>query len=170
MPPTLPSGTVTFLYTDIEGSTPLWERDPAAMRASIAQHHSIVRAAIEANEGQVFRTVGDAFQAAFALTAQAVQAALTAQRGLVAANWNDTGPLRVRMGLHTGPAEAGGDDYDYGTSPTLNRVARVMSAAHGGQILLSGAAAELARERLPEDIYLKDLGAHQLKGLSQPEQ
>ncbi len=169
MTPTLPSGTVTFLFTDIEGSTPLWERDPAAMRASIAQHHGILRATIEANEGQVFQIVGDAFQAAFALAAQAVQAAVAAQRGLAAAQWGDTGPLRVRMGLHTGPAKAGGADYDYSTSHTFNRVARVMSAAHGGQILLSGAAAELARGRLPADVYLKDLGEHRLKGISQPE-
>src|SRR5712692_3140909 len=122
MSPTLPSGTVTFLFTDIEGSTPLWERDPAAMQAAVAQHHAIVRGAIDAQGGQVFQIVGDAFQAAFPLAAPAVQAAVAAQRQLAAASWGATGPLRVRMGLHTGPAEPGGADYGYSTSHTLNRV------------------------------------------------
>jgi predicted ATPase/class 3 adenylate cyclase len=169
MVPMLPSGTVTFLFTDIEGSTPLWERDPGAMRASVAQHHDVLRAAIDANDGHVFRIVGDAFEASFALAAQAMQAALAAQRNLAAADWGETGPLRVRMGLHTGPALADGADYDTGTSHTLNRAARVMSAAHGGQILLSGAAAELVRGGLPPGIYLKDMGQQRLKGVSQPE-
>jgi predicted ATPase/class 3 adenylate cyclase len=170
MTPTLPSGTVTFLFTDIEGSTPLWERDPAAMQAAVAQHHAIVRGAIDAQGGQVFQIVGDAFQAAFPLAAPAVQAAVAAQRQLAAARWGATGPLRVRMGLYTGPAEPGGADYGYGTSHTLNRVARVMSAAHGGQVLLGAATAELVHGRLAPGLYLKDLGQHRLKGLPQPQQ
>src|SRR5260221_3846930 len=108
MSPTLPSGTITFLFTDIEGSTPLWERDPAAMQAAVAQHHALLRAAIESNAGQVFQIVGDAFQAAFPLAAQALLAAVAAQRSLAAAEWGATGPLQVRIGLHTCPALPGG--------------------------------------------------------------
>ena len=125
----LPTGTVTFLFTDIEGSTPLWERDPEAMRASLARHNAILRAAITEHEGHVFKTIGDAFQAAFAVPAQAVEAALAAQRGLTAEVWGRTGPLRVRMGLHRGPAEV--QMGDYATTHTLNRVARITSAGHG---------------------------------------
>ena len=121
------------------------------MRASVARHHGLLRAAIDANDGHVFQIVGDSFQAAFALAAQAVEAAVAAQRSLAAVGWGDTGPLRVRMGLHTGPAVASGADYDYGISHTLNRVARVMSAANGGQILmdLRRPCADQARKACP---------------------
>lgn len=159
----LPSGNITFLFTDIEGSTPLWERDPSGMQESLARHDAILHEAIAAHGGQVFKVIGDAFQAAFVNPTQAVRAALAAQRALAVATWGATGPLRVRMGLHTGPAEARGADY--AASHTLNRVARVASAAHSGQILLSLAVAE----HLSGEINLRDLGKHRLKGLSQAE-
>jgi class 3 adenylate cyclase len=100
----LPTGTVTFLFTDIVGSTSLWEKMPNEMQASLAQHHTILRQAIEANGGQVFQIIGDAFQAAFRLAPQALAAAVAAQSSLQAANWDKTGPIQVRMGLHR-PAE-----------------------------------------------------------------
>src|SRR5438105_3264806 len=129
----LPTGTITFLFTDIEGSTPLWEQHPAAMSRAVTRHHTILRAAIETHHGHVFNIAGDAFCAAFATANDALAAALAAQRGLQEEAWGDT-PLRVRMGMHTGEVIAAGQDYRSG--PTLNRVARVMSIAYGGQILL----------------------------------
>ncbi|MGA2642609.1 MAG: adenylate/guanylate cyclase domain-containing protein, partial [Spirochaetia bacterium] len=159
----LPNGTVTFLFTDIEGSTSLWEHHPQAMSGAVARHHAILREAIEANQGQVFNIVGDAFCAAFATAQEALAAALAAQRALSQADWGLT-PIRVRMGLHTGEAEA--DEGDYRPGPTLNRVARVMSIAHGGQTLLSQIAAGLVRRHLPDGIGLRDMGEHRLKGLS----
>jgi class 3 adenylate cyclase len=163
----LPSGTVTFLFTDIEGSTPLWERDPEGMRQSLARHDSILNLAIQLHNGSVFRTVGDAFCAAFAQPGHAIEAALAAQRALHWESWGSTGPLRVRMGIHTGPAEPKGSEYL--STHTLNRVQRVMSAGHGGQILASQSAVEVARGHLPADVTWKDLGDHLLKGLSVPE-
>ena len=163
----LPGGTVAFLFTDIEGSTTLWERMPAAMKASLARHHAILRHAIEAHGGRVFQIVGDSFQAAFATASNGLAAAVAAQRALQVEMWAETGPLRVRMGLHVGPAETSGSDYV--SSHTLNRVSRVMSAGHGGQILLSLAAAELVREHLPADVQLRDLGEYRLKGLTRAE-
>jgi predicted ATPase/class 3 adenylate cyclase len=163
----LPSGTVAFLYTDIEGSTPLWEREPEQMRAALARHDAILRAAIAEQGGHVYKVIGDAFQAAFDVPARAVAAALAAQRALAGERWPTSGPIRVRMGLHVGPAEAEGDDY--ASTHTLNRVARVMSAGHGGQALLTLALAELVRERLPSGVTLRDLGRHRLKGLTQLE-
>jgi predicted ATPase/class 3 adenylate cyclase len=167
----LPSGTVTFLFTDIQGSTPLWEQVPAAMQVAIAQHHHILRQAIESNGGTVYQIIGDAFQAAFRLASQALNAALDAQRALMAANWPEsTGTLVVRMGIHTGSAEIDpNDDAPYAVSHTLNRAARIMSAGHGGQILLSLEAASLVERELPEEVRLVDLGEHHLKGMAQRE-
>jgi predicted ATPase/class 3 adenylate cyclase len=167
MNPDLPSGTVTFLYTDIEGSTPLWEHEPEQMRTALARHDAILRSAIAEHGGCVYKVIGDAFQAAFELPAQAVAAALAAQRGLAGEDWPTGVPIRVRMGLHVGAAEAEGDDY--ASTHTLNRVARVMSAGHGEQTLLTLAVAELVRERLPTGVTLRDLGKHRLKGLTQLE-
>jgi predicted ATPase/class 3 adenylate cyclase len=170
--PALPTGTITFLFTDIEGSTPLWERQPAAMGAAVARHHAILHAAAEAHHGHVFKIVGDEFQIAFELPAQALRAALAAQRALRDEPWGETGPLKVRMGLHTGPAELVEgvlNTRDYAVSHTLNRVARIRSAAHGGQVLLSLATAELLRGHLPGDVTLKDLGEYYPKGLAQAE-
>jgi predicted ATPase/class 3 adenylate cyclase len=178
--PVLPSGTVTFLFTDIEGSTAHWEQHPEEMRAALARHDAILRTAIECHDGAVFKTVGDAFCAAFALAADAVNAALAAQRALVteaagsrqpatgdsadgpAAGSRLPAPLHVRMAIHTGGAEQ--RDGDYFGQP-LNRVARLLAAGHGGQVLLSDAAAALVRYSLPESVGLRDLGAHRLRDL-----
>jgi predicted ATPase/class 3 adenylate cyclase len=165
----LPTGTVTFLFTDIEGSTPLWEQHREAMAAALEVHNSTLRLAIAAHGGMVFKIVGDAFQAVFPTALQALQAAITAQRSLQSAAWNELGPLQVRMGLHTGEAalDPGGDEY--AVSHTKNRAARVMSAGHGGQILLSQETAVLVERETREGVRLKDLGEHRLKGLSYPE-
>src|SRR3990172_4397277 len=165
----LPTGTVTFLFTDIEGSTPLWERDPKRMAAALQVHHHALRQAIQDYGGTVYKTVGDSFQAAFTIAPQALRAAIQGQLALLAAPWNELGLLRVRMGLHTGEAELdpGGDEY--AVSHTKNRAARIMSAAHGGQVLLSAETAELCKPRLPDGVRLKDLGEHFLKGMALPE-
>jgi predicted ATPase/class 3 adenylate cyclase/Tfp pilus assembly protein PilF len=162
----LPTGTVTFMFTDIEGSTKLWEHDPEAMQASLARHDEILRGAIESNLGYVFKTVGDAFCAAFPTASDALEAALEAQRRLLSSEWEQSGPLRVRMALHTGSPEE--RDGDYFGSP-LNRVARLLSAAHGGQVLLSAATNEMVRDRLPAGASLMDLGERRLKDLFRPE-
>jgi predicted ATPase/class 3 adenylate cyclase/DNA-binding XRE family transcriptional regulator len=159
-----PSGTVTFLFTDIEGSTPLWEREPGQMRVALAHHDAILRMIIATQGGQVYKTIGDAFQAAFAFPAQALTAALAAQRALAAHDWEISAPLRVRMGIHVGPAVADGNDYT--ATHTLNRVARIMSCGHGGQILLSVEVADLVRRDLPADVTLRDMGKQRMKGLT----
>lgn len=161
----LPTGTVTFLFTDIQGSTPLWEREPEKMAQALQIHNAALRQAFEANGGVVFKTVGDAFQAAFPTAPQALKAAIEGQRALQSAPWNELGPLKVRMGLHTGEAQLdpGGDEY--AVSHTKNRIGRIHSVAFGGQILLSQETADLVRRILPEGVSLKDLGEHRLKGM-----
>src|SRR5215210_2607125 len=119
-----PTGTVTFLFTDIEGSTKMWEQNAQAMQAALARHDEILRDAIEEQEGYVFKTVGDAFCCAFPTAPDALEAA---QRTLFADERPQTGSLRVRMALHTGAAEERDGDY---FGPPVNRVARLMSAAH----------------------------------------
>lgn len=164
----LPNGTVTFLFTDIEGSTPIWEQLPNEMRAAVALHLQLLNTAIISSGGVIFKIIGDAVQAAFPLATQAVAAAIAGQTSLHSTQWSaQTGPLKVRMGLHTGSAEIehSSDRDDYAISHTLNRVARVMSAGHGGQILLSQETADLVERDLPVDVTLKDMGEHQLKGL-----
>ncbi len=166
IPPILPTGTVTFLFTDIEGSTPLWEHHPEAMRRAFARQEAIVREAMAAHGGYVFKMIGDAFQVAFATASAALAAALAAQRALHAESWGRIGALKVRMALHTGVTEERGDDY---VGPDLNRIARLLTAGHGGQVLLSQATADLVRDHLPEGVSLRDLGEHVLRGLSRPE-
>src|SRR5215216_2304220 len=161
-----PTGTVTFLFTDIEGSTKRWERHPEAMQIALARHDEILRDAAEQHGGYVFKTVGDAFCCAFLTAPDALEAALEAQRRLLSSEWQETGPLRVRIALHMGAAEERGGDY---FGPPVNRVARLLSAAHGGQVLLSSATRELVRDRLPEDTELRDLGERRLKDLIRPE-
>ena len=162
---TLPSGTVTFLFTDIEGSTQLWEQHPDAMKLALARHDVILRQMIETNGGQVFKTMGDAFCAVFASPPDALSATLEAQRVLQAEDWGEVN-IRVRMGLHTGAAEMRDNDY---FGPPLNRVARLMAAGHGGQVLLSTALAELVRSDLPEGVEMRDMGERSLKDLIRPE-
>ncbi len=173
-PGVLPTGTVTFLFTDIEGSVPLWEKMPAEMQAAVRQHHHILRQVIEANCGHVFQTTGDAVQAAFSLAEEGLAAAIAGQRALQSATWGVPQALRVRMGLHTGPAEIEPEagphgDLEYRVNHSLNRAARVMSAGHGGQILLSQEAADLVIRNLNGNASLVDLGEHHLKGLQRPE-
>jgi predicted ATPase/class 3 adenylate cyclase len=163
----LPRGTVTFLFTDIEGSTQLWAHDPEQMDAAVSRHEVLLRDAITAAGGVVFKTVGDAVYAAFASALDAVTAAVASQRALSMEAWSLSSPLRVRMALHSGVVEARGGDY-YGLP--LSRVARLLAAGHGGQILLSLATEQLVREQLPPDIALRELGSHRLKDLSLPEQ
>ena len=161
-----PTGTVTFLFTDIEGSTKLWEQNPDVMRSALARHDVLLRQAIEDNNGFLVKTTGDGVHAAFAAASQALQAALAAQLALADEPWSLPEPLRVRMGLHTGTAEERDGDY-YG--PSLNRAARLMAAGSGGQVLLSVATQELCRDALPPDTSLLDLGDHRLKDLSRSE-
>jgi class 3 adenylate cyclase len=122
--------------------------------------------AFESHGGIVFKTVGDAFQVAFATAPQALNAAIAGQKALKTARWNELGPLLVRMGLHTGEADLDPSGDEYAVSHTKNRAARIMSAAHGGQILLSAETAELVNHQLPPGVYLKNLGEHHLKGMA----
>ena len=163
----LPSGTVTFLFTDIEGSTQLIQQHPEAMKAALAKHNAVLQDAIGTHGGSVFQILGDGFCAAFVTAADALAAALDAQRALHRQNWGDVGELRVRMGLHTGTVEARGGEYD--SSLTLARVQRVMSAGHGGQTLLSSQVAERVRAMLPEATTLRDLGKYKLRGIAEAE-
>ena len=160
-----PTGTVTFLFSDIEGSTRLWETQQAAMQLGLAHHDAIMRDAIEANDGYLVKTTGDGVHAAFAIAADAIAACLAAQRALEAHDW---GVLRIksRMALHSGTAEQRDGDYH---GPALSRGARLMAAGHGGQILLSLATEELVRDHLPADIALRDMGERRLKDLVRPE-
>jgi class 3 adenylate cyclase len=163
----LPDGAVTFLFTDIEGSTQLWERSPEAMRTALGLHNQIIGDALHAHGGVVFKTVGDAFYAAFADPVSAVEAAIDAQRGLGEATWTTEPGIRVRIGIHTGAAR--NEDGDY-FGPALNRVARVMAAGHGGQILVSSATQSLIDDSLGDGVSLRSLGVHYLKDLDRPEE
>lgn len=160
----------TFLFTDIEGSTRRWEQHTAAMPAALERHDVLLRDAIEAHGGRVFKTVGDAFCAAFASASDALGAALASQRAIQAEDWSAFGvdfpPIRVRMGLHSGTAQERDGDY---FGPPVNRAARIEAAGHGGQVLLSEATMELVGGRLPSAASLLDLGEHRLKDLTRPE-
>ncbi len=174
----LPTGTVTFLFTDLEGSTALWEQHPVAMQAALARHDQLLRHAISSFGGCVVKSTGDGVLAVFAAASDALAACVAAQRALQAPEADDPNPvpansetrlpmsLRVRMGLHTGVAEFRDGDCFGGS---LNRAARIMSVAHGEQVLLSTATAELVRGSLPEGVTLRDVGEHRLKGLLDPE-
>jgi len=166
----LPSGTVTFLFTDIEGSTKLAQNYPEEMPALLARHNQILHQAIEAHDGYVFRVVGDSFAVAFHSASDALNAALDAQRNLHNESWTPA-PIKVRMGIHTGVAQLQIDSKDnaYSGYATLASTQRIMSAGHGGQILLSGATRELVRDTLPVHTELFDLGEKRLKDLLRPE-
>jgi predicted ATPase/class 3 adenylate cyclase len=161
------SGILTFLFTDLEGSTRLWERFPQAMRRALERHDTILQAAVTASHGRVVKATGDGLMAVFGSAADAVRACLTAQRGLADEPWHETGALKVRMGLHSGEAQTRAEDY-FGS--TVIRAARIMAVGHGGQVLLSSAAAALVMDQLPDGTSLLDLGARRLKDLGRPEQ
>ncbi len=163
----LPRGTVTFLFTDIEGSTPLWERDRQAMAGAVERHLALLATAIQAQGGIPFKTVGDAMQAAFPTAPAAVSAALAAQRALLAADWSEIGVFRVRMAVHAGEAEPD-ERGDYLAAP-LNRLSRLLATGHGGQILLTQTVQQLSRGRLPAGAALRDLGEHRLRDLLEAE-
>jgi predicted ATPase/class 3 adenylate cyclase len=160
------SEALTFVFTDLESSTRLWEEFPDAMRAAIERHDAILRSAVERCRGRVVKLTGDGLMAVFCSPADGAEACLEAQRALHDEAWGEPGPLRVRMGMHAGEAQQRGGDF-YG--PAVNRTARIMSAAYGGQVLLSARAAEVAGRRLPSEAELRDLGEHRLKDLSRPE-
>jgi len=162
----LPSGTVTLLFTDIEGSTQHWEEQREAMPEALRRHDELLRTAIEAQDGYVFKTVGDAFCAAFSRASDGVAAAADAQRALAAEDWSAIGGLAVRMALHSGATDERDGDY---FGPTVNRVARLLATAHGGQVILSGTTAPLLRGVMPEQTELRDLGSHRLKDLVERE-
>jgi predicted ATPase/class 3 adenylate cyclase len=162
----VPGGTVTFAFTDIEGSTQRWERDRAAMQTAVRRHDDLMRAAIAGHEGHVFKTVGDAFCAAFARPEDAVAAMLSVQRVLDAEDFSAVGGLRVRAAIHTGTADERDGDY---FGPAVNRVARLLAIGHGGQVLISGVTAGLVRDALPSQASLRDLGEHRLRDLTRSE-
>ena len=162
----LPVGTVTFLFTDIVGSTTLWEAQREAMRVSLARHDALLRRCIEDQGGCVVKTTGDGFHAAFANVSDALEAAVAGQKALLAETWPEAAAIRVRMGLHSGAAELRDGDY-YG--PTVNRAARVAALGHGGQTLLSEITYDLCRDLAPDGMTFRLLGEHSLKGLSRRE-
>lgn len=163
----LPVGAVTFFFTDIEGSTRLWEHSPDRMRSALSVHDDIMGRLIRSNGGSVFKTGGDSFCASFDSPHQALTASLESQRELARIDWETDSPIRVRMGLHTGTAQMRVDDY---FGPTLNRTARIMSVGHGGQILLSSSTQRLLIDELPSDVELLSLGVHALKDLDRAEE
>lgn len=167
MTPELPQGTVTFLFTDIEGSASLYQTYPDAIARALARHHGLLRSSITAHRGRVFQIIGDAFCASFEDAVDGLNAMLEAQRAVYRENWGEIGALRVRMGLHSGTAETHAGEYV--SSLTLVRVQRIMNAGHGGQMLLSHTTAEIVRAALPEGTTLRELGEHKLRGLAQPE-
>ena len=160
----LPAGTVTFAVTDIEGSARLWETEPAAMARALVLHNETLHAAFGHHGGVVFSTMGDEMAVAFSSAAGAVRASVEAQRALMAAPWPaETGMLKVRMGLHTD--EVALSDGQYASAP-LRRCARLMAAAHGGQILMSDTTEALVRSQLPDGATVLDLGEHRLRDLA----
>ncbi len=161
-----PSGTVTFLFTDIEGSTRLLQQLRERYADVLASHARIVRSAIEEFDGHEIDTQGDSFFAAFARARDAVNSAVAIQRGLASENWLDGAVVRVRMGIHTGEPLVGGERY---VGMGVNRGARICAVAHGGQVLLSNTTRELVEDDLPNDVHVRDLGEHELKDVARPE-
>jgi predicted ATPase/class 3 adenylate cyclase len=157
-----PSGTVAFLFTDIEGSTRRWETQRELMAVALERHFTILREAVTTQNGVLFKSIGDAAQAAFPTVAMAVAAVVSAQGALRGENWGNLGPLRVRMAIHAGEATPSGDDY---LAPCLNRLARVLSVGYGEQILLTETARTLIADSALPGYGLLDLGAHRLKDL-----
>ena len=162
----LPSGTVTFAFTDIEGSTARWEQHPHEMERAVRRHDELMRSAFTSHGGHIFKTVGDAFCVAFWRPADAVAAILDAQRALAAEDFKPVDGLLVRAAIHSGTADERDGDY---FGPAVNRVARLLAIGHGGQVLLAGVTAELVQGALPSQATLRDLGEHRLRDLARPE-
>ncbi len=161
-----PTGTVTFLFSDIAGSAAHWEERLAAMAQALRRHDELLRGAIETNGGYVFKTIGDAFCAAFSRPSEAIASALAAQRAIAAEDWSAVNGLAVRMAVHSGAADERDGDY---FGPPVNRVARLLAIAHGGQTIVSSVTAHLLRGAMPEGSELRDVGEHRLKDLTEPE-
>ncbi|HVO71458.1 MAG TPA: LuxR C-terminal-related transcriptional regulator [Aggregatilineaceae bacterium] len=162
----LPSGTVTFLFTDIENSIQLRERNPEAMKATLARHDELLRRAIESHNGYVIKTTSDGIHAVFASVNDGLDAAIAGQRMVQAETWSKITPIKVRVALHTGEAQARAGDY-FGLA--VNRVTQLVSVASGGQIVISQATADLIRDSLPHQVTLHDLGEHHLTDAIRPE-
>jgi predicted ATPase/class 3 adenylate cyclase len=160
-----PSGTVTFLLTDLEGSTRLWEQDSAAMKAAMVRHDELLEKTIATHQGFVFARMGDGMAAAFGTARDAINAASAIQQALADEPWSTPRPPRARIGLHTDEDVVYDDGY---ASLPINRCARLMAAAHGGQVLISGTTEALLRDRLPSPMALLDLGEHRLRDLGRP--
>src|SRR4051794_32123739 len=162
----LPSGTVTFLFSDVEGSTRLLARLRDRYAEVLGEHHRVLRAAFDAHGGREVDTQGDGFFVAFPRAAAAIAAAASVQRSLAAREWPEGVDVRVRMGVHTGEADVGRDGY---VGLDVHRAARICAAGHGGQVLISGSTRELVADELPMDVGVRDLGEHRLKDLDRPE-
>ena len=162
----LPSGTVTFLFSDVEGSTRLLTRLRGRYAAVLGEHQRLLRAAFDAHHGREVHAEGDAFFVAFVRASDAIAAAVSAQRALASGRWPEGVDVRVRMGVHTGEAEVRQDDY---VGLDVHRAARICAAGHGGQVLISSSTRELVADELPQDVALRDLGEHRLKDLDRPE-
>jgi class 3 adenylate cyclase/tRNA A-37 threonylcarbamoyl transferase component Bud32 len=166
-PPTgKPTSTVTFLFTDIQGSTSMWERDARRMQAALARHDEIMHDVITESGGHICKMVGDACYAAFSSAPEALEAVILGQRAIFSEPWDERTRVRVRMALHTGEAEERDGDY---FGPPLNRVARLLSAGHGGQTLISRETRKLVEGQLPDGVSLRDMGERRLKDLKDPE-
>ena len=157
---------MTFLMTDVEGSTRLWEEQREQMAASLAVHDAVLRETVEHHGGNVVKSTGDGILASFVSAAEAVVGAVEIQRRVGRERWATTEPLRIRVAVHSGEAQAREGDF---FGPAVNRTARLLSIGHGGQILVSAAAAELVRDDLPAELSLFDQGEHRLRGFDRTE-
>jgi predicted ATPase/class 3 adenylate cyclase len=163
--PELPAGTVTFLFTDIEGSTRMLQANPVQTGNMLARHHDLLLEVVESHGGTVFETLGDGVYASFARASDGVRAALAGQQRIHSEDWGEVGPIHVRMGLHTGDVEVRGEHY---FGPALFRCSRLMAIGHGGQVLLSRATRDLVGDGLPSGAAIRSLGVHRLKDLAEP--
>ena len=152
---------MTFLFTDVEGSSHLWETEPDIMKVELARHDQLLRDSVGGSGGYVFKTSGDGVLAAFGDPTAAVSAASNSQRAM-----GRSLPFRVRIAVHSGTAEERDGDY---FGPALNRTARLLTIAHGGQVLVSRSTEQLVRDQLRDGLSLKDLGEHRLRDLARPE-
>ncbi len=161
----LPSGFVTILFTDIEGSTKLWDRHQELFRGALETHNRLMRKAIKLHCGNEVKTIGDSFMVAFSEPLHAANCALEMQRLIEEELFPDVGKMRVRIGIHSGELIPQNGDY---FGPPVNHAARIEATAHGGQIILSQETAEAVAERLPSNAYMKSVGLHRLKDLGSP--